>query len=684
MSQLGNRIAPGGEARHEVRLSGCHPQPLAGWLKAVGVLRLVAEQADEGAQGWWERDEFFVRSRLDGDALVRFFLDTWRPSPVITPWNGGSGFFPKDNSSALDAIASSDDPRFADYREAIEVARTVLATLGIDDKPDSAAKSRLLLALRSQLPERALAWFDAAVAMAGDEPRFPPLLGTGGNDGRLEFANNQMQRLVELLIKGDDSELLLRAALFGDTVGGLRDTKVGQFAPGAAGGANAGPGFEANARVNPWDYVLMVEGTLMLTAACTRRLEAAEPGTLSYPFMVCASGIGYASASSTDEANSRHEIWLPLWRAPTGLAELRASFSEGRAKVGRRTAATGVDFARAVASLGVDRGFDAFERYAFHLRNGRSYFAVPTGRWPVRAQPAVDLLSDVDGWLMQLRRVAKSGPASLGRAARAVDDAILALCREGTPLRVQAVLAALGEAEAVVARSPKLRDQVRPLPRLSRRWIAAADDGSADFRLALALSGDRRRMVPVDGRRWLQQPDASTTWSGRGLIADLLATVARADVEAAREEQVARIKRPTAALGDLAAFVEGRVQLARIAALARGLSTIPAVDPRPCGPERPLPPALFSLLALAWHRPEVDGEPLPRTPGLVARAAAGDGLGATTLACRRLEGAGLPLLVRPLSAPAPLVRRAAAALAFPLSSAELSTLRQLLAPPKED
>ena len=30
------------------------------------------------------------------------------------------------------------------------------------------------------------------------EPKYPSLLGTGGNDGNLDFTNNAMQRLGEL------------------------------------------------------------------------------------------------------------------------------------------------------------------------------------------------------------------------------------------------------------------------------------------------------------------------------------------------------------------------------------------------------------------------------------------------------------------------------------------------------
>ncbi|MFX9938975.1 hypothetical protein ABTP77_21710, partial [Acinetobacter baumannii] len=71
------------------------------------------------------------------------------------------------------------------------------------------------------------------------------------------------------------------------------------------------------------------------------------------------------------------EIWLPLWSSPCSLAELSALFSEGRATLKRRVAKDGLDFARAVARLGVDRGITQFQRYSFLMRNGQSFFATP-------------------------------------------------------------------------------------------------------------------------------------------------------------------------------------------------------------------------------------------------------------------------------------------------------------------
>ena len=85
-------------------LHGCAPTPLASYLKALGVLRLVsspanhvsAEAADPQARGWWENERFHLRTTLGRDALLHFFLHDYAPSPIIAPWNGRAGFLEGD------------------------------------------------------------------------------------------------------------------------------------------------------------------------------------------------------------------------------------------------------------------------------------------------------------------------------------------------------------------------------------------------------------------------------------------------------------------------------------------------------------------------------------------------------------------------------------------------------------
>ncbi len=710
---------------HEVTLGGCRPEPLASYLAGLGVFRIVAEQADPRARASWRGDALVLASRLDADELVAFLAAEYTPTPIVAPWNGGSGFHPKDNTDGIDAITATHDRRFEPYRRAIKTSRAVLARLGMVGKPDKDSKVALLEALRAELDDAALAWFDAALVLVSDGPKYPPLLGTGGNDGRLDFTNNQMQRLATLLLEPTPhGRQLLRACLFGAPARGLEKGAVGQFHPSAAGGANAGPGFTADSLVNPWTYVFLMEGALQFAAAATRRLESVEPGALAYPFSVRAAGVGYGTAGPSDESQTRNEIWLPLWRRPARLPEIRALFGEGRATVaGRRArpAATAVDFARAVATLGVDRGIDEFVRYGFHVRNGLAYFATPLGRWRVRWNRRADLLSDVDEWFQSFRRVAASGPQSLRRALSSLEAAIMDLCRhaEPPPRAVAQVLVALGAAEAALSRSRKTTAEgwVRPVPPLAMNWLDAADDGSAEFRLAasLASTGLRERVVRVrpDARGrpcWAEQDDGRTVWTGSGLCGNLVAVLRRRQVEVARKEgpapaadaPPAELERRSvfARLGDVRLFVDALVDDERLEELLRGLVLL---DWRAAAPELlsandrdGSPPSGFALLYLASEDPRrIEGalraasrselKRLPafkapenasrvRNAALLARAAAGDAWGATGAAARRLRGWGLVPLCDAVREPPMRARRLAAALAFAIDKRSVRAL----------
>ena len=93
---------------HVLQLLGCAPEPLMAYLKALGVFRLVAEQKDNDARAWWRNDTFTLSSALDRDALLEFFLHDYKPTPIVSPWNGGSGFYPRDNRDAITVLCSSD------------------------------------------------------------------------------------------------------------------------------------------------------------------------------------------------------------------------------------------------------------------------------------------------------------------------------------------------------------------------------------------------------------------------------------------------------------------------------------------------------------------------------------------------------------------------------------------------
>jgi len=700
--------------RYTIELAGCAPIPLAHYLKALGVLRLVSEQVDSGAQGWWENDTFWLRSTLDRDGLVAFFLERYKPTPIVAPWNGGSGFYPNDMQSALLAIENGGADRFQSYREVIEICRALLESLSLNTKPEADDKERLLRCCRNWFPDAALPWLDAAFLLTEQGPKYPPLLGTGGNDGRLEFTNNYMQRLCELIdpntgIPTDRRQEALSETLLGAIGQERKKSPIGQFDPGSAGGANAVAGYDAAPQVNAWDYVMTLEGALGFAAAAVKRLEHGEPGVLSYPFCVHSVGVGYGSSDQTDELASRNEMWFPLWGNPTSLLEVTTLLAEGRVELRGRRARDGLDFARAIASLGIDRGVRSFERYGFQQRNGLAYFAVPLGRFRVRGDPSIEtLLAHIDSWLDRFRRAAtsKNAPARAGRALRRIEATVFELCQRGEQRQVRNVLIALGNAEAVIAASSKLRDPktgVAPVPALSPAWLTQANDGSPEYRLAAALASIhdkevgpfRRHLEPTDPKTWNSPwpkwseaaDDPAIVWGGGGLVHNLIAVLNRRVIEAVR-----RGKRPgddellfpgkgtcRAFLGDIADFIDGHVDDGRLVSLLRGLILINwrhknlfnAIR-QLRGPREPEPDAAYALLKLCHLPYKINGKAVRLTPSITRRAAAGDIARATRMAARRLRGAQLPPAVEVICGRGRRARRTAAALLFPVWHSETS------------
>lgn len=698
---------------HEHLLGGCTATPLAHYLKALGILRLVAEQKDPRATGRWQGEQFLLRTTLSREGLERFFLTEYRPTPIVAPWNGGSGFYPNDNKVGINAISAANTERLNAYKEVIELARNCVGDR--EESPKNEDKTLFLKAVRAILPDLALAWFDAAVMLSTEKPDYPPLLGTGGNDGRLDFTNNFMQRITEAVNPNDGkptprSSAWLRSALNGDAAHGLVSKAIGQFFPGNVGGPNATAGFDTDSLVNPWDFVMMLEGALLFAGSSTRRLESSDSAALSYPFTVRATGAGAGCGAVADESQSRAEIWMPLWRTAIGLGELRALLAEGRVTVGRRAARDGLDFARAVSGFGVDRGISEFQRYAFLMRSGKAYLATPLARIKVNRNPQADLIAHLDRgqWLERLRKFARDENASgrVQQLVRRLEDGIFDLTQGGGRIVLQDILMTLGQIQQACARSGKARDEekgIRPIPILGAEWAVNADDGSHEFRLACALAGltdMRSNLFPLKenkGKIEWAAGSPQAVWRGGELVRNLLRVLDRRSLDAQRNgaEDKPLYGHPPADLPAVMAFLRGETDDGRIAGLLAGL--VNADLPRHL-PEREMvadhPPAVFNLMKPLFTSDAIlqklgmlpaNGHlPLPREIiGLLKTCNRDQVNRAIGIAWSRLRIAGLKLPTHP-GQPPDLVgidsARLAAALMIPLPMGDLARICQAFTP----
>lgn len=670
------------------------------YLKALGVLRIVGEQAERKARGAWRAAQFVLSSALDESALVDFFLLRYRPSPIVVPWSGADFFgvdeqgdpgpFDKKKPSGtkiIEAFLAVHGERLERYRALIRQTLEIMRAEAISKKTtfdDKAVKSHFLASLRSQASDELVEWIDTAAAIESDRPSFNILLGSGGgSDGNTHFSDNFMQNLWDVLPefasqrKGESkAESFLRSALFGDAVPDLTDRTGALFDSGAVGGPNADAGFDGSSILNPWNFILAMEGTICFAGAVTRRLNTLR-GLAAFPFTVSLSAAGYGTAAAKEE--NQREIWMPVWERFATGGEVKLILSEGRAQLGSRAARTGSDFARAVVSFGVDSGIRSFVRYGFVKGRvgGENYnTAVPLGHFEVTERRDTRFLLEIDGWLDRYRKAChgENSPPRFVRALSRIERGILDFTRYGGSPRMQEILRALGAAERELAKGEKFRvtdkRTINPIGPLSPDWLEACHDGSAEFRLAAAIASVRGSadgkvrdlrcdIEPVyrEGGRWLWE-SGSATWSPGSLARNLLWVLERRLLESARqnEKRPALSGRSWAWLSDISAFVWGLCDERSIDELLWGLVLVdrekewpaPHRDASSGIPPLPRSYALLKLLFLATPlkvSEHGDSFTIAPEPEVLARLRAGDSRGACRRATRRLRASGLsPLL----------------------------------------
>lgn len=708
---------------NEIILEGCTPTPLASYLKALGVLRLLSSKYPE-TRGFWRSDQFVLLTPVGRKEIERFFLEEYAPTPLVAPWGARSGFYggssEKTAREALAQIEASQSTRLTMFRTMIQSVRKLLAQYGFDEKASDDKKLELMRICRRELPDQIIEWLDTCYILTGGDRKFPPLLGTGGNEGSGSYVSGFAQQLVACIVNRTHDDAL-SAALFDLNVPDASvDQTPGHFAPGVSGGVNASVGFEdTKAQTNPWDYIFALEGTVVLAGAAVRRNAADPYGGFSYPFTVHATFSGAGNLGEGDANKPRGEMWLPIWRQPCRYMEVRSLMAEGRVALGKKQVQDGLDFVRAIHRFGGYRGIGAFHRYGLLKRNGKSYFATPLSRVEVSEQPASNWLDDLDQhqWLDRFRRFGRAANTAnrFLMLRKRLEDRLFALSgRNPSKAEAQSLLILLGEIQSALATSPKAREEVPPIPRLSEQWVTAADDdANPAFRIAKALAGLkgtadkplplRAQLFSVHPRHNIWMDDARKLKDAgndpyrhvrvhtglRGNLPGALYALLERRLWLAEKLEMndKPLDSPAGAmLADIEAILRDDRMDGRIAELLPGLALciIPREYEHTAGGG--LVPTAFALLKLCLSPNQIlrsldllaKGEKLPVPPGMLAQLAAGNhGNRALELAWRRLRASGLAPAFAFDSLPTEASidpQRAAAALLIPLRFGATATL----------
>ncbi len=670
-------------------LPGLRPQPLASYLAGLGLFRLLGEQADPSATAQWTPDGLVIETTVPD--LAEWLTDRYEPTPVLSPWNGGSGFGAKDVEprKRIERLLADSSPRLGEYRTAIGVARDVVARARVQgwvtadgkvvDKP------KIVQEFRNRCPARLLSWIDASVVLASDRAYFPPLLGTGGNDGRLDFSTNFHEQLLTVLDATPRGRALsagcVRDLLSGEQRERLSDAPVGQYDPAGAGGQRSSPYGAAASLVNPWQYVLLVEGTMLFASGAASRTQHGA-GRASMPFTVDNSPDGSDSGAVGEE--TRGEVWAPVWTRPFAYGEVRQLFSEARASWRGRPARRAVDFYAATRALGVASGVSEFMRYGIQQRNGLAFVAVLLDRVVVtdRARQ-VRLVGGIEDWVSWIPR--SEATRAVGTALRAFEAALLHYVRDPEAGTLRDLLAALTSLELAAGRSGRTRDQIptRRAPDASEFLdVMIENEQPPELRVAVGIASCatlpgidgraartmRQILLPMDPGLSGQRAQAAGRWRDtplvpgygarplRQVMADVLAwrsRTAAAESSAGRSGGTSFRGVPTFRQGirvpaaDLHAWARGDLDDAALATWLRACLALdwrrtrqPAWDTGEPGIPVPLLALLQPLAEGLKEAGNLTAPPLALGPDWAVRLGAGQVGGVHDDAHRRLRQAG--------------------------------------------
>lgn len=319
---------------------------LGNYLAALGLLSIAA-RIWSGARGAWHNETF---------CLV-----------------GG----PADKTSLSDAVlAYARGPGFSRYE------RVWMPYQGKDTKAGSAGNVALW---RSTCSEDECRLLDAHL-IPTDRLVFNPVLGTGGNSGRRDFAAGWHEATSALSAGDTDVEPDLTRFLNGHSCM-------------VHGYYNGSSWFSQ--RISPWAMAFACEGLPVLAGKVSRRLGANTRRLAAFPFTTEAA----APVRENEAGRILAEVWAPVWERPLAQSEVVALFARGRAELrnGRVPAKSAASFAAAIIQRGIDAGVAEIRRYVLTRTTSSQTFESTLAKTiRLRSAPARATASAVDR-IVQIR-----------------------------------------------------------------------------------------------------------------------------------------------------------------------------------------------------------------------------------------------------------------------------------------
>jgi CRISPR-associated protein Csx17 len=469
-------------------LPGLSPDSLGNYLASLGLLRVLSRRWPSTRIAW--RDE--VLQVVDGPTTLNELLDE----------------LVRIAGTQCDSDVSKRE--WTQYDKAWSDAQ----------KKGTKAKSGAPLALwQAEAPEPSLELF-AAHAVPHARVSFNPLLGSGGNAGRRDFAKGWKQAVDALaatssvvregrgkkkaavgttnatVTSSDPRRDELRALLLGDPLTWLLEKiSAGSWFSEATKLYNSGQSPAREGQISPWAMVLACEGLAFFAGGASRRLGARARDFGAFPFVTRPA----APEAAGEAGRILGEVWTPIWERPMTLPEVKTLFSRGRAELGGRGAITPAAFATAIRKRGIDAGIAEFRRFTLGRTTSPNTFEP---RLEARFDAGADTRTSVASVALEritalieqrsFPRDRKKGETWIFKGLRGpIETAVLNVAAE--PNRLEAAVALLDAVVSALDRIDRNRSfregKIRwePLPLEWLPSLFADEQPRVEARLALSL-----------------------------------------------------------------------------------------------------------------------------------------------------------------------------------------------------
>ncbi len=532
-----------------LELHGCRHDILGHYLKAIGLLRVLAKCAapdhrDADAEGWWDNDKacFCLRSpKYDTrEKLVEFFAQHYQPTPLFAAWKSVPG---------CGAAESEKLGVRGEWNIANALSSQVVSS---DDRKKPANKDKLianeaLVRYRESASSDITEALDAITASFLRSNSDNPLFLSKASAGQAHILRTHwdyltaFQRLRSAYAKAiekvtahtgtprklaslkseADEKLRPIAELLPFIGGGVGEAKGKgtPFFPDSIKVYNTGTGWVTEKHpFNPMDYILAVEGAFAMRGSVGRTLAANSKRFAGFPFVFDAGEELVNKDGDTESTASA--LWLPLWRSPVTFAELSSFITDAQARLPGKEARFTAEFMRALHSQGVDAGFTGWQEFRFRQRvtdvpwvtsgayvQSAEHLRVEATRLN-RALHPLDESHFLDQfeikWAKGGKRKADSKSPHPVRAA--INAAMENAARETTPHHCLELLGSIFRACRQMAISESFRDTLpgkrarffRPLPMDDWNELLREMD-EPEFRIARAVASVVGRMKQPDG-----------------------------------------------------------------------------------------------------------------------------------------------------------------------------------------